>query len=278
MGEWCYERRAIDSAPLRPEPRASILDLMTGQAYATLDSIRGEFRGLVKKWNDANPYLLEAEERVREKMGYDDYRVETPIVYNRALDGIMPSDDIKLIVVADNPGKKEQLAINNRYLVGQSGKLAEGWMRRELGVDFRKEVVILNKTPVHTPKTAELALLRKSAGIKSDRLEALLAGSQSAMADLAWRLYLALREGGTSMWISGLGELRKGGLFEIYRDELARRLAKASPEERAGVWAFNHFSMNQFAIEVKKKARPGRPLAGELARIGGENRGRVFGI
>ena len=255
---------------------------MTSEAFATLHSIREEFRGLVEAWSRDNAYLLEAQERVRVQRGYEDYRVETPIVYNRALDDITIESDVKVIIVADNPGKKEQLKENNRYLVGQSGKLAEGWFRRELGVDFRREVVILNKSPVHTPKTAELALLTKSAGIHRQRLEALLAGSQAAMADLAWRLYLALRGNGgeavPALWISGLGDLRKGGLFEIYRDELGKRVAKAPPELRSGVWAFNHFSMNQFAIEVKKKARPGRPMIEELARIGRENRIRVLGL
>jgi hypothetical protein len=256
---------------------------MHSEAYAALDSLRREFRGVVDAWSTGNPYLLDAQERVRVKRGYDNYRVETPIVYNRALDDIGPESRIKIILVADNPGKNEQLAINNRYLVGQSGKLAEGWLRRELGIDFRGEVLILNKTPVHTPKTAELGILAKSSGLYRERLEALLAGSQSTMADLAWRLYLALREPGPggnapTLWISGLGELRKGGLFEIYRDELARRLAEAAPESRSGVWAFNHFSMNQFAIEIKRKARPGASMAGELARIGRDNRIRVFGL
>jgi len=256
---------------------------MRSEAYGTLVAIREEFRELVRSWSEDNPYLLEAEERVRAKQGYDDYRIETPVVYNRALDEVAPDADIKVILVADNPGKKEQLAANNRYLVGQSGKLAEGWFRAQLGIDFRREVLILNKTPIHTPKTAELAILARSAGIYRQRIEALLAGSQAAMADLAWRLFASLREGAApspwpALWISGVGELRRGGLFEIYRDELVRRLAKAKPDVLAGVWAFNHFSMNQFAIEIKRKARAGAPMAQELARIGRENRLRVFGL
>jgi hypothetical protein len=255
---------------------------MTSEAYGALEAIREEFRGLVGSWSADNPYLMEIQERVRAARGYEDYRVETPIVYNRALDDLGPGSEIGIILVADNPGKKEQLAANNRYLVGQSGKLAEGWFRSELGVDFRREVLILNKTPVHTPKTAELALLAKSAGFHRQRLEALLAGSQTAMADLAWRLYRAMSgsagASGPALWISGLGELRKGGLFNIYRDELSRRLGRATPRELSGVLAFNHFSMNQFAIEIKRKARPGAPIAEELARIGRENRMRVFGL
>ncbi len=247
--------------PLRSKRGTAILVGMRSEGYRAFEALRDEFRGLVRSWSADNPYLLEAQEKVRVKQGYEDYRVETSVVYNRALDDIGPETEIKVILVADNPGKKEQLAANNRYLVGQSGKLAEGWFRDQLGMDFRREVLILNKTPVHTPKTAELATLAKSSGLHRPRLESLLAGSQSAMADLAWRLYRALRGSGESptswpvLWVSGVGELRKGGLFEIYRDEMTRRLAKAEPEERSGVWAFNHFSMNQFAIEIKRKAR-----------------------
>jgi hypothetical protein len=262
---------------------------VTASAYAALASIREEFRSLVEEWTAEHPYLLQAQERLRKARGYEDYRVETPIVYNRALDEIGPGSAIKIVLVADNPGKNEQLERNNRYLVGQSGKLAEGWMRRELGIAFRSEVAILNKTPVHTPKTAELALLEREAGIRGDRLQALLAGSQAAMADLAWRLFEALRadaaEPGAAgagpwpvLWISGLGELKDGGLFEPYRDALSRRLARAPEADAASIWAFNHFSMNQFAIELDRKARRGESALEELSRVGAENRARVFGI
>jgi len=258
---------------------------MRKKTYATLTAIREEFRSLVAQWTTEHSYLLGAQERLRKAQGYDDYRVETPIVYNKALDDIGPESEIKVVLVADNPGKNEQLERNNRYLVGQSGKLAEGWFARELGIDFRKEVAILNKTPVHTPKTAELALLARGAGIRNERLEALLAGSQAAMADLAWRLFDALRaaEGGGEgpwpvLWISGLGEMKDGGLFEPYRDALARRLARAAEGVVGSVWAFNHFSMNQFSIELTRKAREGEATLDELARVGVENRKRIFGI
>jgi hypothetical protein len=79
------------------------------------------------------------------------------------------------------------------------------------------------------------------------------------------------------LWISGLGELRDGGLFEPYRDALARRLARAPERDVASVWAFNHFSMNQFSIELSRKARAGESVLEELARVGSENRKRVFG-
>lgn len=267
---------------------------MDKHSYEELVSIREKFKSLVRDWSTEHQYLLKLQEKLRASLGYDDYRVETPIVYNRDLDEIRQDSDIKIIVVADNPGKNEQLAANNRYLVGQSGKLAEGWMRLKLGVDFRREVAIFNKTPVHTPKTAELGILARQAGMRADKLEALLAGSQAAMADIAWRLFEALRRVSQGyhpdpnesqsdsvwpvLWISGLGELKNGGLFEPYRDALARRLSRAPEDLVASTWAFNHFSMNQFSIEVKKKARPGEATIETLKRVGAENRRRVFGI
>lgn len=265
---------------------------MNKDAYETLVAIRSEFKKLVETWSEEHSYLFQLQERLRRSIGYTDYRVETPIVYNRSLDEIGPDSTIKIIMVADNPGKNEQLAENNRYLVGQSGKLAEGWLRRELGIDFRTEVAIFNKTPIHTPKTCELDELVKSAGIRKERVENLLVGSQAAMADLVWRLFLALWKNEKPrslepdeknktqciLWISGLGELKDGGLFEPYRDELARRLARAPEQVLASVWAFNHFSMNQFSIELKRKARRGESIVETLARVGAENRKRVFGV
>jgi len=251
---------------------------MRARAYAALGGIRDEFRSLVAAWSAGHPYLRGLQEELRAELGYEDYRVETSVVYNRDLDGIGPADRLRFVLVADNPGKNEQLARNNRYLVGQSGKLAEGWFRRELGIDFRREVLVLNKTPLHTPKTAELrrllALAGKPGSRERDSLEALLAESQAAMAGLAFRAARALE---APLWISGLGELRPGGLFAAYREALSALMASASPRSRPRLLAFNHFSMNQFAIELKRKADPGKPLAEELERIGAENAGRIFG-
>jgi hypothetical protein len=248
---------------------------MSPKSYAALVEAIAEFRSLVDGWTLSHPYLPGLLEHLRVELGYEDYRVETPIVFNRALDDLSPGSDIRVILVADNPGKNEQKAVNNRYLVGQSGKLAAGWFADKLGIDFRKEVLILNKTPVHTPKTAELRKLLAAAGSDRQRLEGLLAESQLAMAGLAARLHLAL---GAVLWISGCGELRKGGLFQTYRDELSRLMSAMTPDERGRVWAFNHFSMNQFAIEVKRKSDPCFSPAENLALIGAANRERIFGL
>ena len=190
----------------------------------------------------------------------------------------MPGGRIDFIIVADNPGKKEQLAANRRYLVGQSGKLAEGYFRERLGVDFRSNVAILNKTPIHTPKTAELKRLLSLAEEEGPGTGADLCRrfeeSQVAMAGLARELHGAL---GSVLWLSGLGELGPKGLFGVYAGALERAYRGAPRRLRERVWLFRHFSMNQFAIEVKAKAEPGKALIEELERIGTENRRRVLG-
>ena len=261
---------------------------MKKSEYAALLSARDEFAQLVKRLSRDLPCLPGLQEELRLELGYDDYRVETPVVYNRALDEVGPKDRISFILVADNPGKKEQLAANNRYLVGQSGKLAEGFFRDRLGVDFRGEVLILNKTPIHTPKTAELrrllALADKAGGREGEALRKAFRESQETMAALARRLHGAFGAGasgaarhGAVLWVSGLGELREKGLFRPWAEALGAAYRDAPSALVDRVWLFNHFSMNQFAIEVKKKADPARPLLEELGRIGVENRKRVLG-
>lgn len=244
--------------------------------YAAVETLRGDFAALVDELGSRLRGLGKLQERLRLELGYDDYRIETPIVYNSALDEVGAEDRIDWILVADNPGKKEQLAINKRYLVGQSGKLAEGFFRNRLGVDFRKEVLILNKTPVHTPKTAELRrllALADEAGRGGPFREAFVE-SQGRMAAMARELHGATD---SVLWISGLGELGPKGLFRPYAEALEKAYRGAPRRLLDRVWLFRHFSMNQFAIEVKKGADPAKPLLEELERLGLANRRRVLG-
>lgn len=149
--------------------------------------------------------------------GTPDYPVETPIVYNTVLDTFRQTDDIRLIVVGDNPGKNEQLAVNRRYLVGQAGKLGEGFFKKnpELGIDFRKHVIILNKTPVHTAKTKQIARLLRDGPAE---FAALFDETQRWMARETAALQQALD---CPLWLVGYGELREKGLFSVYAEELA---------------------------------------------------------
>ena len=190
------------------------------------------------------------------------YAVETPVVYNRALDDVGADSEIRLILVADNPGRREQAAENRRYLVGPSGKIAEKFFRDNpaLRIDFRKNVIILNKTPIHTPRTADLRQLCRLGG---STLEKELEGSQRFMARLLLEFHRTLA---APVWITGYSEMKRGGLFEAYTDELKTIYAGTGLEET--VFIYRHFSMNQFTIDLKKQAAPKETPAQTLEKIG----------
>lgn len=198
------------------------------------------------------------------------YPQETPIVYNHSLDEVQASDWIKLIIISDNPGKNEQLHKNQRYLVGQAGKVAEGFFRRnpELAIDFRREVIILNKTPVHTAKTKELNYLLKHGG---EQFRSLFEETQQWLASHTAALQGAL---GCPLWLIGYGELRKKSLFTAYADELQRQYGGKFD---APVFVFQHFSMNCFAIDFKKLSNEHKSTEENLRTIGLQHRKEVLG-
>ena len=198
------------------------------------------------------------------------YPQETPIVYSHSLDEVQDSDTIKLIIISDNPGKNEQLHKNQRYLVGQAGKVAEGFFRRnpELAIDFRREVIILNKTPVHTAKTKELNYLLKHGG---EQFRSLFEETQQWLASHTTALQGAL---GCPLWLIGYGELRKKSLFTAYADELQRQYGGKFD---APVFVFQHFSMNCFAIDFKKLSNEHKSTEENLRTIGLQHRKEVLG-
>jgi hypothetical protein len=204
------------------------------------------------------------------------YTVETPVVYNTALDDITINDEIKLILVADNPGRREQAAQNRRYLVGPSGKIARKFFsdNPSLGIDFLKNVIILNKTPIHSPRTAELKELCRMEGETGGHLIAdYLESSQKKMADLLLEFHEALN---IQVWITGYSEMKKGGVFEVYTDRL-KELYADKPDLYKQILFFRHFSMNQFTIDLKKQTADGETVAKTLKRIGCAYRKRILG-
>lgn len=211
-----------------------------------------------------------------------DYMVETPVVYNTALDEITEESDIRLIVIGDNPGKDEQRQKNKKYLVGQSGKLAEGFFAKnpEFNIDFRKNVIILNKTPIHTAKTNHLKLIRKNGG---NEIRQIISESQIFMAQKTAKLHQDLcitADGGAApgLWLVGYAELKGNGLFVEYRSELLGCYDKNGAEwEKVSV--FQHFSMNRFSIDLKNFMEKHKELgvveaAHELGKL---HRKEIFG-
>lgn len=201
------------------------------------------------------------------------YPLETSIVYNRALDEVCASDSIRLILVGDNPGKDEQRAHNRRYLVGQAGKLAEGFFRKntELNTDFRKDVIILNKTPIHTAKTRQLALLSRSGGIQFQQFfDKTLVWMARETATLRQKL-------GCGLWIVGYSELRPKGLFAAYARELGEACSTAQKSDGDEILLFQHFSMNRFSIDLHERYEADRTLSENLAATGIAHRKEVLG-
>lgn len=247
---------------------------MTEEEWKIFCDFRTNFRRKTEEWSAYSTELLPLQASSSQK-DTPPYPIETSIVYNRALDDVMQGDEIKLIVIGDNPGKDEQLSKNNRYLVGQSGKIAEGFFRRnqELGTDFRKNVIILNKTPIHTAKTAHLKYVSKNGG---DKIVSLIKESQVWMAKETARLHKAL--GSTELWLVGYAELKARGIFTLYRDVL-----KDSYKDDTNAWdrvfVFQHFSMNRFLIDLKdfRSEHKNLTLKASIEMLGEAHKNEIFG-
>jgi hypothetical protein len=246
---------------------------MKKKAWRGFVSARDRYRAAVEELVKALPGLRKIVQRLADSRDGPSYRVETPVVYNRALDEVGPNDQIKLILTADNPGRREQAAENQRYLVGPSGKIAERFFREHpsLNIEFRKNVLILNKTPIHTPRTAELWELCRLGGPK---VAAAVTESQRAMAELLLEFHRCLAP--VPVWIIGYSEMKKGGIFEVYTETI-KTLYAPLPRRREELLFFRHFSMNQFTIDLNQQSRPGEALGDTLNRIGGAYRARVMG-
>jgi hypothetical protein len=253
---------------------------MDSNAWDQFCVIREQFRKLTESLDRELPCLKTIQQEMVKLRSGPMYTIETPVVYNLALDETRQDDDLKLILVADNPGRREQET--RRYLVGPSGKIAEKFFRDNpsLGIDFRKNVIILNKTPIHTPRTAELRKLGKGGkGVEAhiEAFEEAFAQSQRAMAALLLQLHAAL-SGSTPVpvWIIGYSEMKHGGVFETYTKTL-QDLYQNEMKLKDEILLFRHFSMSQFKIDFRQQALPGEAPVETLTRIGRAYRKRILG-
>ena len=235
---------------------------MTDFQWKVFCNFKSDFLEYITSIKNSVPNLREIQEAAAYKSGTPKYNFENPLVYNRALDEIKKEDEIKLIVIGDNPGKKEQLNENCRYLVGQAGKIAEGWFKKNenLDIDFRKNVIILNKTPVHSAKTSQLKLMEQLGG---EKVQNLIEESQIWMAERTAKLHYELfMNSGTKsntneknhypqLWLVGYAELKNKGVFQKYKETLFNAYKKKDCKELwNSVLVFQHFSMNRFSIDL----------------------------
>ncbi len=250
---------------------------MTSEHFKVFSSFRNRFREQCARWLDVaggvDGWLAEDIRKILGQEHAGDYPVENPLVYNEALDDITESSEIRLIVVGDNPGKREQLNCNRRYLVGQAGKLGEGFFRKnpELSVDFRRNVIILNKTPIHTAKTKQLADL---VALSGERLRTLFSETQEWMAGETAKLQRSLSCG---LWLVGYGELKGSGLFSGYAETLRQAYENEPEDKKSRVLVFQHFSMNRFSIDLRERTDPARSLTENLQAVGEAHRREVLG-
>jgi hypothetical protein len=244
---------------------------VNAKAWRLFSAARDAYREAVELLDRQLPALGRLQQKLADTRGGPAYTVETPVVYNQALDELGPRDDIKLILVADNPGRREQAAENRRYLVGPSGRLAERFFREtpSLGIAFRTNVLILNKTPIHTPRTAEL---RELCALGGPALTDAIVQSQLSMAAILEQFCRALSS--VPVWIIGYSEMKRGGIFEAYAAAL-KEAAAAGLYKRLSF--YRHFSMNQFTIDLRKQARQGETITQTLERIGAAYRTRILG-
>ncbi len=227
---------------------------MNNEQWQAFTKFRAEFKAKCQEWNTQFAQALEPLQKEAAKTDTPEYPLETGIVYNKALDELTEQSDIRLIVIGDNPGKDEQLAKNNRYLVGQSGKIAAGFFAKnpEFKTDFRKNAIILNKTPVHTAKTKHIKHLLKNGG---ESIQKLLHDSQGYMAKKTAELHQKLlscaktEQEKPELWLVGYAELKDKGLFMHYKNTLKASYTK---ENWQNVFVFQHFSMNRFLIDLKE--------------------------
>ena len=252
---------------------------MNRGAWDKFVEARERFRITTERFSVSLPKLKKIQQeliRTRAESKNASYTVETPVVYNSALDDVTVNDEIKLIMVADNPGRREQASENRRYLTGPSGKIAKKFFidNPQIGIDFVKNVIILNKTPIHSPRTVELRELVKMETASGEHSIAVaLEESQRFMASLLFEFHTALD---CPIWIIGYSEMRKGGIFEVYMEKL-KELYANNEKMYKQLFFYRHFSINQFTIDLKQQAKPCESVIKSLERIGAAYKERILG-
>lgn len=257
---------------------------MTIFQWEYFNNFCNSFKNKVTEWNNQAKSLIVVQNKAKDFFNNVDYELQTPIVYNTALDEITQNGEIKLIVIGDNPGKDEQLTKNQKYLVGQAGKLGNNFFKNhdELGIDFRKNVIILNKTPVHSAKTNHL---KKFASFGGKEIEDLIKETQIWMAQETAKLHQNLLKVSENkdfpqLWLVGYSELKEKGIFTDYKNELKKQYQTSEESKNAwdNVFVYQHFSMNRFSIDLKEFSTENKnlDLKTQLKTLGKKHKDEIF--
>lgn len=148
-----------------------------------------------------------------------------------------PKQNVSYIIVGDNPGKEE--AEKGQYLIGPAGRICRKFFaEHKLVNDFGREVIILNKMPIHTPRTNNLRIYQK-------RYHELFTDSQQYMAELIFEIHQLWP--GSHLWIIGHSQLDQ--LFAPFTNRIKSQYQSSALRDK--LFIYSHFSMNVFTTQFK---------------------------
>lgn len=197
---------------------------MTKEQFKKFCSFRDEFRKQTALWNEEYNKVLK--EKIESLSGCE---ITNSFIYNEKLDEINENDNIKYIWIQDNPGYNEML--QNRYAVGASGKAGQNFMKNEgLAEDFDREVIVLNKSPIHTKVTAALSKL-KNREIQDE--------TQRYMAKAIFTVHNIFE---CDLWILGISNLK--GIFGTFSKDMEKLYKNSALNKK--MFLYYHFSQGQF--------------------------------
>ena len=197
---------------------------MTKEQFEKFCSFRDEFRKQIILWNEEYNKILK--EKIESLSGCE---ITNSFIYNEKLDDINENDNIKYIWIQDNPGYNEML--QNRYAIGASGKAGQNFMKNEgLTEDFDREVIVLNKSPIHTKVTAVLSKL-KNRDIQDE--------TQKYMAKAIFNVHNIFE---CDLWILGISNLN--GIFGTFSKDMEKLYKNSSLNKK--MFLYYHFSQGQF--------------------------------
>ena len=197
---------------------------MTKKQFEQFCSFRDEFRKQTALWNEEYNKVLK--EKIESLSGCE---ITNSFIYNEKLDEINENDNIKYIWIQDNPGYNEML--QSRYAVGASGKAGQNFMTGEgLVKDFDREVIVLNKSPVHTKVTAVLSKL-KNREIQDE--------TQRYMAKAIFTVHNIFE---CDLWILGISNLK--GIFGTFSKDMEKLYKNSALNKK--MFLYYHFSQGQF--------------------------------
>ena len=213
---------------------------MTEEQFKNFTIAINEFKEKVNNWNNTNRLLKNTIRNINNQSNpYLKTTLKKAVIYNSNLGKIVKTDKIKFILVLDNPGVEEQA--EEKYLIGRAGKTARSFFLNYLQInDFDKEVLVLNKTPIHTPKTNDLAKLKK---------EVIFDEAQIFMADLTFNLYNIFN---CELWLLGITHIGKGKMFEPYLNKLSENFGDERNEK---IKLLKHFSYGGFKNDFTKEEK-----------------------